>query len=85
MQGLESVDTAEWQSFDLSQYIDPDQYLTEIDIVIKGTGSGAPGFKMLDLRVKGTIMDNPTNILHVRFFGGVEVQRSCVWNTATLL
>lgn len=68
VQGLESVDTAEWQSFDLSQHLDPDQYLTEIDIVVKGTGSGAPGFKMLDFRAVGTIVDNPTGVYHVRPF-----------------
>lgn len=77
MQGLESADTAEWQSFDLSQHVDPGQYLTEIDIIIKGTGSGAPGFKMLDLRVVGTIIDNPTGVLHVRSsnLGGADIQR----------
>lgn len=71
-QGLESVDSAEWQSFDLSQYAAPDQYLTEINVVIKGTGSGAPGFRMLDLRVLGTVIGNPTGVLHVRLLGGVE-------------
>eukprot|EP00903_Cladosiphon_okamuranus_P018634 g17151.t1 len=75
IEGLESVDTAEWQSFDLSQYVDPGQYLTEIDLIIKGTGSGAPGFKMLDFRVKGTIIDNPTGVLHV---GSRNIRR---WNT----
>lgn len=65
LQGWESADTAEWQSFDLSQHLDADQYLTEIDIVIRGTGSGEPGFKMLDLRVLGTAIDNPTDTVYV--------------------
>eukprot|EP00752_Nemacystus_decipiens_P014962 g13321.t1 len=75
IEGLESADSAEWQSFDLSQHVSPDQYLTEIDVIIKGTGSGAPGFKMLDFRVVGTIIDNPTDVLHV---GSTFIER---WNT----
>ncbi|CAM9345379.1 unnamed protein product [Hapterophycus canaliculatus] len=65
IQGFESADTADWQSFDLSQYLDADEYLTEIDIVIKGSSSGTPGFKMLDLRVLGTAIDNPTDTVYV--------------------
>eukprot|EP00752_Nemacystus_decipiens_P007213 g6456.t1 len=63
--GWESADTAEWQTFDLSQHLDADEYLTEINIIIRGTGSGAPGFKMLDLRVLGTAIDNPTDTIYV--------------------
>lgn len=65
LQGWESVDTAEWQTFDLSEHLGADEYLTEINIVMKGTGSGAPGFNMLDMRVLGTSIDNPTDTLHV--------------------
>lgn len=65
LQGWESVDTAEWQSFDLSQHLDADQYLTEISIVVRGTGSGASGFRMLDLRILGTAIDNPTDTIYV--------------------
>ncbi|CAM9688722.1 unnamed protein product [Scytosiphon promiscuus] len=77
IEGFESADTAEWQSFDLSQYLDADEYLTEINIVVKGTGSGAPGFKMLDLRVLGTVIDNPTGTL---FVGSTLIER---WTSLT--
>ncbi|CAM9160508.1 unnamed protein product [Ectocarpus sp. 4 AP-2014] len=63
--GFESADTADWQSFDLSQHLDADQFLTEINVVVQGTGSGAPGFAMLDFRVMGTAIDNPTNTVYV--------------------
>lgn len=62
-QGLESVDSAEFQSFDLTSYTG--QYATSIGIIMQGTGSGAPGFKMLDGRVLGTQIDNPTDTFFV--------------------
>lgn len=61
MKNLASDGTAEWNSFDLSSY---DQYLTEIEIVMRGT-DGAPGFSMMDLRVLGTATDNPTDTIYV--------------------
>ncbi|CAM9430682.1 unnamed protein product, partial [Ectocarpus sp. 13 AM-2016] len=61
--GLESTDTAGFQSFDLTGFAD--QYVTSIGIEMKGTGSGAPGFAMLDAVVLGTQIDNPTNAFHV--------------------
>ena len=39
--------------------------MTTVKIVMQGTGSGAPGFKLLDSRIIGTAIDNPTGILHV--------------------
>ena len=74
---MESVDSAEWQSFDVSQFVDPDQYLAQIDVLPTGTGSGVEEFQMLDLRVVGTIIDNPTDVLHVRIFwvAGVELSK----------
>ncbi|CAM9126140.1 unnamed protein product [Scytosiphon promiscuus] len=56
---LESTDAAGWQSFDLTS--NADEYVTSIGIVMKGTGSGAPGFKLLDGRFLGTKVDNPTD------------------------
>ena len=50
-QDLESVDQEGWQSFDLTSYAD--QTVSSIAIVIKGTGSGAPGFKILDANFLG--------------------------------
>ncbi|CAN0303751.1 unnamed protein product, partial [Ectocarpus sp. 12 AP-2014] len=61
--GLESTDTAGFQSFDLTGFAD--QYVTSIGIEMKGTGSGAPGFAMLDAVVLGTQIDNPINAFHV--------------------
>lgn len=65
-QDFESEDTAGWQSFDLSRFLNEAQYVTSISLVIKGTGSGAPGFKMLDARIVGTPVDNPTDEYFVR-------------------
>ncbi len=45
-QGLESADQEGWQSFDLTSYAD--QPVSSIGIVVRGTGSGAPGFELLD-------------------------------------
>ena len=61
-QGLESQDAEGWQSFDLSSYTG---YVTHITVVIKGTGSGAPGFKLLNARFMGTAVDNPSNHFYV--------------------
>eukprot|EP00752_Nemacystus_decipiens_P013409 g11873.t1 len=61
--GIESEDVDGWQSFDLSSAAD--QYVTTVKIVMQGTRSGAPGFKLLDSRVMGTTIDNPTGVLHV--------------------
>lgn len=38
---------------------------TSVEIVMKGTGSGAPGFKLLDARVIGDMVDNPTDTFYV--------------------
>lgn len=62
-QGLESQDAAGWQSFDLSGYTG--EHVTLISLVIKGTGSGAPGFKLLDARFMGTPIDNPSDTFYV--------------------
>ncbi|CAN0221506.1 unnamed protein product [Pylaiella littoralis] len=72
---IEIIDgTAAWNSFDLSSYLAADQYLTEIEIVIKGT-DGAPGFSMIDLRVLGAVTDNPTDTVYV---GSTFIER---WET----
>lgn len=63
LQDLESSDIAEWQSFDLTGYTD--QTVTSIGIEIKGTGSGAPGFALLDANILGTQIDNPTDTVYV--------------------
>lgn len=52
-----------WQSFDLTSF--SDQEVSAIAIVIKGTGSGTPGFKLLDARVIGTPAGNPTDTFYV--------------------
>ncbi|CAM9236986.1 unnamed protein product, partial [Sphacelaria rigidula] len=62
--GLESTDVAGWQSFDVSAELG-DQYATMVNIVIKGTGSGAAGWSMLDARIIGTPIDNPSNVYYV--------------------
>lgn len=67
--GLESVDKGGWQPFDLTSYTG--EFTTRISIVIKGTGSGAPGFKMLDARILGQPLDNPTDTLYVSGRGWV--------------
>lgn len=63
---MESSDIAGWQSFDLDGVLDSDQYLTKIKLTMKGTGSGAPGFRLLDARFIGTPIDNPTDSFNVR-------------------
>ncbi|CAN0133967.1 unnamed protein product [Scytosiphon promiscuus] len=60
---LESADAAGWQSFDLTSYAD--RHVTSIGVVMKGTGSGAPGFKLLDARILGIEIFNPTGIVYV--------------------
>lgn len=62
---MESTDTAGWQSFDLEPHLDADQYVTEISIIIMGTGSGAPGFKLSNARFIGTTIDNPSDTYYV--------------------
>lgn len=65
-QGFESsADEAGWQTFDLSAAAGG-EYVTVVEIVMQGTGSGVPGFNMLDARFIGTVIDNPTGILYVR-------------------
>eukprot|EP00752_Nemacystus_decipiens_P014960 g13319.t1 len=61
--GLESVDSSEFQSFDLTSYTG--EYATFVGVVMQGTGSGAPGFKLLDGRILGTQMGNPTDTFYV--------------------
>ncbi|CAM9345645.1 unnamed protein product [Scytosiphon promiscuus] len=62
---LSSMDAEGWQSFDISASQDEVAYLTQIAIVMKGTGSGAPGFKLSNARFLGTTIDNPTDTLYV--------------------
>lgn len=69
-QGLESTDTAGFQSFDLTGAAN--QYVTSIGIQMKGTGSGAPGFAMLDAYVFGTKLDNPTDTFYVSVREGMN-------------
>ena len=52
-------------------------------MIIKGTGSGAPGFKMLDFRVVGTIIDNPTGVLHVSLVQAVWSYWTARWHHNT--
>lgn len=68
MQDLTSDGTAEWNSFDLSGY---GQYLTEIEIVIRGTEGTTPGFSMMDFRVLGDDIENPTDTIYVSAANGV--------------
>ena len=60
---MESVDTTEWQTFEVE--LDDDQTVTEVHLVMKGTGSGASGFYLLDARFMGTSVDNPTDTFYV--------------------
>lgn len=64
-QSLESENKEGWQAFDLTGI---DQYVALISIVIKGTGSGSPGFKMLNAKIIGNPIENPTGIFYVRIF-----------------
>ncbi|CBJ31644.1 hypothetical protein Esi_0270_0027 [Ectocarpus siliculosus] len=54
---------AGFQSFDLTGFAD--QYVTSIGIEMKGTGSGAPGFAVLDPMVLGAKIDNPSDTFYV--------------------
>ncbi|CAM9649069.1 unnamed protein product [Ascophyllum nodosum] len=65
IENLESIDAEGWQSFDVSQYLSANQYVTVISLVMRGTGSGAPGFYLLDARFIGVAEDNPTNQFYV--------------------
>lgn len=60
---MESLNTAGFQSFDLTSFTG--EYATSVGIVMRGAGSGAPGFKLLDARVLGTQIDNPTDTVYV--------------------
>ena len=64
-QDLESVDQEGWQSFDLTSYAD--QTVSSIHVVIKGTGSGTPGFTLLDAKFLGEEVIVPTDTFYVRF------------------
>ena len=57
------MDTEGWQSFQLG--VDVDQIVTSVDIVMKGTGSGTPGFYLLDARFFGSPAKNPTDTFSV--------------------
>ena len=61
-QGLESTDAAGWQSFNIAG---GDLIVTSVEIIVKGIGSGAPGFQLLDGRVVGEVVDNPTDTITV--------------------
>ena len=67
-QDLESQDVAGWQSFDLTGYAT--QLVTGLGIEIRGRGSGAPGFALLDANIMGTKADNPTDTVYVRWNSG---------------
>lgn len=41
------------------------EYITSFKIIMSGTGSGEPGFNLLDARVIGTEVDNPTDFYYV--------------------
>lgn len=80
-QDLESEDIAEWQPFDLTGYAT--QLVTSIGIEIKGTGSGAPGFALLDANILGTQTANPTDTVYVsmnrhKIFVAPSTARSCL-------
>ncbi|CAM9369501.1 unnamed protein product, partial [Sphacelaria rigidula] len=64
LQGLESTNIAGWQSFDVSAELG-DQYATMVNIVMKGTGSGAAGWSMLDARIIGAPIENPSDVYYV--------------------
>lgn len=70
---FESAEVEGWQSFALAGLVDADTYVTEITIVMRGTGSGVPGFKLSNARVMGTPIDNPSDTSYVSnlFRGGV--------------
>ena len=57
------MDQEGWQSFDLTGY--DGEFAVEVSITIKGTGSGSPGFQLLDARFIGEPIDNPTDNLYV--------------------
>lgn len=67
---MESENTAEWQIFDLTGYAT--QLVTGISIGIKGRGSGAPGFALLDANIMGTQTINPTDTVYVS-----KIRNSC--------
>lgn len=69
-QGFESADADGWQSFALAGLVDAGTYVTEITIVMQGTGSGAPGFKLSNARIMGDRIDNPSDTFYVSFLGG---------------
>lgn len=54
-----------WQSFDIAGGAGSEYIATSVEIVMKGTGSGEPGFKLLDARVIGDVADNPTDTFYV--------------------
>ncbi|CAM9647481.1 unnamed protein product [Ectocarpus fasciculatus] len=58
---LESTGTAEYQSIDLTGVAD--QYVTSIAVHVKG--SGASDFPLLDAKILGTKIDNPTDTFYV--------------------
>eukprot|EP00903_Cladosiphon_okamuranus_P020463 g18782.t1 len=60
---LESENVAGWQSFDLTDY--STQFVTGMSIVMKGRGSGAPGFALLDANIMGTQTEDPTDTVYV--------------------
>ena len=53
-----------WQTFEI--VLGDDQTVTEVRLVMKGTGSGASGFYLLDARFMGTSADNPRDSFYVR-------------------
>lgn len=59
--GLESADAAGWQTFELGQLVPPGQSVTDVDLVMQGTGSGADGFRLLDARFVGTPVEPPND------------------------
>lgn len=69
-QDWESADVAGWQFFDLEPHLDAEQYVTLVNLVIRGTGSGAPGFDMVDARIVGTPIENPSENFYVRVSDG---------------
>ncbi len=62
-QDLESADQEGWQSFDLTGYAT--ETVTRIALVLKGTGSGAPGFTLLDANFMGEAVVVPKDTFYV--------------------
>lgn len=65
LKGLESADEEGYQTFALD-FVPAGEVVDRVQIEILGTVDGEDAFMLLDAKIYGSIVDNPTNVYQVK-------------------